>query len=316
MNLDRLYDSEKAKTSLGIIQQNRKTDRKSHIQISDIANKKGWESEMKVEKFFQPNCWRIIWADGSDTPHEVVFHMQGVVEGKCLPPFRKLNESKQIKKMRHTQQWITITGMGNEAFNNDREGIMELYAYFARISNGLAPVEFKKASEREVVEFGNRLFTPKEEAPDMEWADIQDDMDTLGFMQWVKKNEMGLIYGEENVVRYGEEYTKKTDDSSAGKKRTTDIIPQKIHVGDIVDVGFTMVGVEGGRVSQAKAKLLLRTITLIDSTHAQEWIKAKAKAQITGNTKRVQMGKRDFDDDDVEGTRKRFQRLSTNDDDD
>ncbi|KAJ3964958.1 hypothetical protein EV361DRAFT_955469 [Lentinula raphanica] len=316
MSLDKLYDIEKAKSSLDGIQKARKTDRKHHIQISEIGKEKGWDANMKIERFYQPNCWRIVWDNGSDAPNEVLFHMQGVVEGRCLPPFKKTTESRQIKKIHHTRQWITISGLGSDTFNNDRDGIMEVYATFARMVNGLGAVEFKKVNDREAVEFGNRLFTPKEEAPGMEWADIGDAVDSMGFMQWVRKNDVGLIYGEENVVRYGEEYTKYADakDKSNGKKRTSDIIPQKIHVGDIVDVGFTMIGVEGGRMSPPKARLLLRTITLIDSSHAQEWIKTKAKMQVTGNNKKLQTGKREFDDDDVEGTRKRFQRMSTNDD--
>ncbi|KAJ3823876.1 hypothetical protein F5880DRAFT_1506634 [Lentinula raphanica] len=272
MSLDKLYDIEKAK----------------------IGKEKGWDANMKIERFYQPNCWRIVWDDGSDAPNEVLFHMQGVVEGRCLPPFKKTTESRQIKKIRHTCQWITISGLGSsDTFNNDRDGIMEVYATFARMVNGLGAVEFKKVNDREAVEFGNRLFTPKEEAPGMEWADIGDAVHSMGFMQWVRKNNVGLIYGEENVVRYGEEYTKYADakDKSNGKKRTSDIIPQKIHVGDIVDVGFTMIGVEGGRMSPPKARLLLRTITLIDSSHAQEWIKTKAKMQVTGNNKKLQTGK-------------------------
>ncbi|KAJ3967449.1 hypothetical protein EV361DRAFT_953207 [Lentinula raphanica] len=279
--------------------------------------KKGWEADMRVEKFYQPNCWRIVWADESDTPNEVLFHMQGVVEGKSLPPFKKLSESRQIKKIRHTRQWIVISGLGNEAFSNDCEGIMEVYALFARIANASGPIQFKTVNEREAVEVGNRLFTPREEAPGMEWADVEEDVDSMGFMEWVKKNNIGLIHGEENVVRYGEEYTKFNDENktSEGKKRTKDIIPQKIHVGDIVDIGFTVVGVEGGKQSPAKAKLLLRTITLVDSSHAQDWIKAKANAQRnSGYVRKIQTGKREFDDDDIEGTRKRFQRLSTDDD--
>ncbi|KAJ3838972.1 hypothetical protein F5878DRAFT_660723 [Lentinula raphanica] len=318
MSLDKLYDFEKARTSLEMIQKERRKDRKNHIQISDIGKKKGWEANMKVEEFYQPHCWRLVWSDGSDVPHEVVFHMQGVVEGKSLPPFRKSAGSKQKNKIRHTRQWVTISGLGNEAFAKDREGIMEVYALFARIANGLGAIDFKSVNERDAVELGNRLFTPKGEAPGMEWADVEDDVDSTGFIQWVKKNDMGLTYGEENVVRYGEEYTKVTNENGTPveKKRTADMIPQKFHVGDIVDVGFTIIGVESGRTSPPKAKLLLRTITLVDSSHAQEWIKAKAKTQVMGGqVRKVQMGKREFDDDDVEGTRKRFQHLSTNDED-
>ncbi|KAJ3826640.1 hypothetical protein EV361DRAFT_870212 [Lentinula raphanica] len=314
MSIDTLYDLDQAKqgASLERIQGNRRKDRKNHTQISDIGKTKGWEANVKIVKFYEPNCWRMVQADGSDEPHEVVFHMQGIIEGKCLPPF-KTTTDRQTKKIRHIRQWIVISGLGNEAFEKDREGIMEVYALFARIANGVGGIEFKTTNERDMVEIGNRLFTPKDEAPNMEWAEIDEDMDSMGFMRWVKTNNIGLVYGEENVVKYGEEYTKITDSNPEGKKRTMDIIPQKLHVGDIVDVGFTMVGIEGGKMSAPKAKLLLRTVTLIDSKHAQDWIKAKAKAQVSGTTKKIQFGKRNFEDDEIEGTRKKFQLLTTQD---
>lgn len=49
--------------------------------------------------------------------------------------------------------------------------------------------------------------------------------------------------------------------------RTIRIPPQKLHVGDIVDVAFNMVAV--GKPNEQKAILLLRNITLLDATHTQ-----------------------------------------------
>ncbi|KAJ3778497.1 hypothetical protein FB446DRAFT_699203 [Lentinula raphanica] len=53
---------------------------------------------------------------------------------------------------------------------------------------------------------------------------------------------------------------------------------QKLHVGDTVDVGFSVVGIEKGR--DTKAHMVLRNITLLDARHAQAWLKVKTKSQL------------------------------------
>lgn len=45
------------------------------------------------------------------------------------------------------------------------------------------------------------------------------------------------------------------------------ITPQNLHVGDIVDIGFSMVVV--GKHENLKARMILRSIMLLDATHTQ-----------------------------------------------
>lgn len=51
--------------------------------------------------------------------------------------------------------------------------------------------------------------------------------------------------------------------------RTEKIRPDKLHVGDIVDVAFSVVGLERGKGKGGIAKLLLRSVEIIDGTHTQ-----------------------------------------------
>ncbi len=54
--------------------------------------------------------------------------------------------------------------------------------------------------------------------------------------------------------------------------RIAKIGPQKLHFGDIVDVGFSMIAIEKKGESgsnEADARLLLRSIMLLDATHTQ-----------------------------------------------
>ncbi|KAJ4496249.1 hypothetical protein C8J55DRAFT_484142 [Lentinula edodes] len=267
--MDKHYDSKAA--------DRRREDRPNHIQIGEVCGNKGWENGVEVTKYADPDCWRITWCDREDgEPQEMIFHMQGIVESKSLPPMRKLSE-KNKKKARHTRQWIVISGLGSQKFNSNCDGIMDVYALFARLVDGQGCIELKNDKNRMAVELGSRMFTPKEEAPGVEWVEVHKDMDTNGFMEWVRSSDLELVYGEDNVVKYGEEYTNRD-----GKKRTEDIKPQKIHVGDLVD----------------------------------KWIKARALDQLNqkAGSARLQLKKRTLsDDDEVEGTRKRFVLMSADD---
>ncbi|KAJ3803742.1 hypothetical protein F5876DRAFT_84552 [Lentinula aff. lateritia] len=108
-----------------------------------------------------------------------------------------------------------------------------------------------------------------------------------------------FVYGEENIVLYGEE---KTDASRHNK--TVRISPQKLHVGDIVDIAFSMVAF--GKGNKLKARLLLCNITLLD-----KWLKQKAKNQfLSVKSQPMLRRRREFDnDEDEEDARKRMRHM-------
>ncbi|KAJ3891666.1 hypothetical protein GG344DRAFT_65265 [Lentinula edodes] len=287
---EQVKHSKKSKVIGGI------TDQTTSKSVRYKRKNDEWKSRVELLKFEGPECWRMTWSEhngecnsGSvSEPQEVVFHMQGVIEEKCLPPLKRQSE-KTMQKARHTRQWIVISGLGSVAFDNDCEGIMEVYAMFARALNGLACVEFKNVNNRRAVELGNRMFTPRNQAPEMEWVDIDRQVDMHGAMHRVRNSDLGLVHGEENVVLYGEEFT-----SEEGKKRYRR--EQQNHFeGEVAaPIGNTI----RWKVHAANAG-------------KQEWIKAKAMAQVNVGTTRKQLKKRVFDDDEVEGTRKKFQMMST-----
>ncbi|KAH7880299.1 uncharacterized protein C8R40DRAFT_1165227 [Lentinula edodes] len=126
-----------------------------------------------------------------------------------------------------------------------------------------------------MIEVSNQIFTPKSDAPSMNPVKVRKDVDENGFIERVNATDTMYVYGEENIVLYSEE---KLDQE--GGKKTIRIPPQKLHVGDIVDVAFNMVAV--GKPNEQKAILLLRNITLLDATHTQthgmqKWLKQKVK---------------------------------------
>jgi hypothetical protein len=49
---------------------------------------------------------------------------------------------------------------------------------------------------------------------------------------------------------------------------TDEIPPQNIHVGDLVDIAFSVIGVEGNSLKKGgRPVLVLRSVTLLDDTH-------------------------------------------------
>lgn len=87
----------------------------------------------------------------------------------------------------------------------DVDAILDVYALFSRNVTGLGMMQTKGTSELPLIEAGNRIFTPKIEAPSMQPAEIQTGIDSDGFIANVNAFDTSYVYGEENVVLYGEE---------------------------------------------------------------------------------------------------------------
>ncbi|KAH7874311.1 uncharacterized protein C8R40DRAFT_1070122 [Lentinula edodes] len=170
---------------------------------------------------------------------EVILHMQGVLKDKKLPPIRSGLVGQHEEK---TATPMTIHHPHTWPEDNGHEG-----------HNGMT-------NARDV------------EAPYMNPTTVNPEMDKNAFIKRMNATNGMFVYGEENVVLYGEEWIDAT-----GHKKTVRIPPQRLHVGDIVYVAFSRVTF--GRGSELKARLLLGNITLLDATHTKKWLKEKVKPQ-------------------------------------
>ncbi|KIK71649.1 hypothetical protein GYMLUDRAFT_977696 [Collybiopsis luxurians FD-317 M1] len=159
-----------------------------------------------------------------------------------------------------------------------------------------------------ILEIGSRLFTLRKEAPNMPWADIDEEMDSNGFINNVKNSRVPFVYGDKNVVNYGEELT--ADD---GVKSTAKTSAAKLHAGDIVDVAFSIIGIEGNSTGKGgQALLLLQSVMLLDTSCTSEWLKKKAMPKKNAPAKAgLQLKKQGaFDDKDPGEARKQFQSMT------
>ncbi|KAJ3892200.1 hypothetical protein GG344DRAFT_64823 [Lentinula edodes] len=267
--------------------------------------RKGWEDSVEIRKFEEPSCWRMTQSDANGI-FEVILHMQGVLEDKRLPPIRgELTK----KRLQHLRQSITVSGLGVKNFAKDVDSVYDMYALFSRHVPGLKIMATKGTAERPMLEMSNRIFTPKVEAPNMNPATVNPEMDENGFIERINATNGMFVYGEENIVLYGEERMDATgrkkwvtlaSHKKTGKTKLTVFKePSAFHLRDCTMVAF-------GRGSELKARLLLRNITLLDATHTQKWLKEKVKAQSLNIRMQPTLKRRLEFEDDGENTGKRM----------
>lgn len=116
--------------------------------------------------------------------------------------------------MQHIRQSITVSELGSKAFGGDVDFVFDLYAFFACHIPGLKFDATKGMSEQPMLEMSNRIFTPKVKAPNMNPAKVDKQMDENGVIEQMNAMDAMFVYGEENIVLYGEEKT----DASRHKK--------------------------------------------------------------------------------------------------
>ncbi|KAE9386019.1 hypothetical protein BT96DRAFT_949430 [Gymnopus androsaceus JB14] len=281
-------------------------DRLNHegyIHISKFLQKVGWQETVEIIRTQEPPAWRMVHKGEGEELIEVILHVQGVVEETRLPPFK--GNSEDIKKKQHMKQSIVIGGLGTDNFAKDMDGILDVYALFARNVKGLRILEMRSSEGQAVIEASNRIFTPRAEALSMQPAEVPPEIDHNNYIANVNAFDPKFVYGEENEVMYGEERI-----NDEGKKR--------FHVRDIVDIGFCMIIV--GKAENLKATVLLRTITLLDAMHTQKvtgrlntqkWLKTKAIRHNQSSGKgQVSLKKRERFEEDEEDARKKMKKLA------
>ncbi|KAJ3834687.1 hypothetical protein F5878DRAFT_644937 [Lentinula raphanica] len=291
--MDAHYDSKKAVEAFEARREMEMVNPKN-MHVSRLTEKGGWEDWVEILRLENPSCWRMVKmtkpdaADKQEMVEEYQLHVQGILEDKRLPPIRGENNSQ--KKKQHLRQTVTLSAFNSPKFMEDVEHIMDVVALFARHVPGIQQTGIRQVGEKMVIEIGNRVFTPKHEAPMMQPVEVDRLVDENGYIAQVNRTDTAFVYGDENVVYYGEEKTE-----ADGGRRVLDISPQKFHVGDIVDVGFGVMGIGKGR--DAKARCV-------------ESVRAKQQLRITNVGPVLTLRKRPGQEEDEEDTRKKMTRMN------
>ncbi|KAF5379611.1 hypothetical protein D9757_009195 [Collybiopsis confluens] len=102
-----------------------------------------------------------------------------------------------------------VSGLGDPTFEDDKNALLDIYAYVARHVNGNSDLALKDLNGRKMVEIGAQIFTLKADAPEMELAVPEEGVDRYRFIKSVTGLESKIMYGANNVVYHDTKQLRK-----------------------------------------------------------------------------------------------------------
>ncbi|TFK57741.1 hypothetical protein BDN72DRAFT_866524, partial [Pluteus cervinus] len=218
-----------------------------------------------------PASWRLVKQSG-DASEEVIFTMQGVIEGKNLPP---MIEDPKIphNKAQFLTQSVTLSGLGTPTFEESLSALTKMYTVFCRqFPEGRVlplPTAESCIGVGESLTFSNRYFTKRAEGPHMRAISFSSIIDPKKYLTRMLSST--LIHTEENEVQY---FTRYAD--MARQYKYLPAVPQQFRLGDIVEVQFSLV-VYQMRTQYYVVKPMLYSIALLDGRYADELVMRATK---------------------------------------
>ncbi|KAF8874592.1 hypothetical protein BD779DRAFT_1408722, partial [Infundibulicybe gibba] len=212
--------------------------------------------DLKIASLEHPKTWRLV--NTTSEIEEMVFTIQGILCAKDLPPLSQ-RPTVQASRYRFLKQGITITGLGSPTFERALNGARQLFGLFdCHFAEGkLEPWGMGTHEDYTALEFGNRYFTLKKDAPGMVEVPFGPGVDSHGILKDMAKKG-GYIHGEENVVVYFQQHTDKD-----GTRIFRTAGPHIFWVGDLVEIqaSFVVVPLRG---DYCRMLGILRSMALID----------------------------------------------------
>ncbi|TFK62689.1 hypothetical protein BDN72DRAFT_776823 [Pluteus cervinus] len=213
-----------------------------------------------------PASWRLVKQSG-DKSEEVIFTMQGVIEGKNLPPVGDSLVSRIPNNKAHFMtQSVTLSGLGTPTFEESLSALTEMYTVFCRqFPEGRVlplPTAESCIGIGGSLTFSNRHFTKRAEGPHMKAVPFSSLVDPKKYLTRMLSST--LIHTEENEVQY---FTRYSDMGQNYKYLPAG--PQQFRLGDIVEVQFSMV-VYQMRTQYYVVKPMLYSVALLDGKYANE----------------------------------------------
>ncbi|PBK87462.1 hypothetical protein ARMGADRAFT_1085482 [Armillaria gallica] len=259
--MDSFYNKSKAAALVDELASERKSQYPEGFYLSELNLGAQWQRRLDFIQRLDPAEWRLVCNDEEDAATEVLFVVHGAVSSRDLAPMiSKVNTKKAL----YLRQGLTVTGYGAESFARAVEAIPKLFALFSR------DIGEHNMSEMDCM------------AQDLSELLITKDMDPHGYLANIAGDK--YVYTDDNQVRF---YERKT--TASGEREFVEVSPNKIQVGDIVEmhVSFTAVPLKGGR---KKVVSVLRSITLLDGNLTEEAVAAKSNIRIQASTLKRKKG--------------------------
>lgn len=186
----------------------------------------------------------------------------------------------RASRPRFLRQGLSLTGLGDQAFDEIVTKIARAHGLFKRSLGDqlLDSSVFSAFKDFNTVDMGNRYFTSRSEAANDDIVKMESDVDPLGILQKAAGGD--LVHCEDNQVLYFEKQIRKELSDYEYVKhylsrptltiyyRFKKVSPAIFQIGDLVEVQVSMVALPQ-RGAKAKASLILRSISLMDSRFSQ-----------------------------------------------
>ncbi|TFK59720.1 hypothetical protein BDN72DRAFT_905595 [Pluteus cervinus] len=247
--------------------------------LHSFVKMSGWENAYTLTYNANPASWRLVKQskkEDEEAGEEVIFTLQGVVEGKNLPPV--LEDPKVPRSKAHfLHQSVTLSGLETATFEESLTALQEMYTVFSRQfpEGRLMPWQAGTSTlgDGGSITLSNRYFTKRSEGQQMQSVPFAANVDPKKIL--TRMLNSSLIHTEENDVQYFMRY------GDLGRNfKYSSANPQNFRIGDIVEVQFSLV-VYRMRTEHYVLKPMLYSIALLEGKFGNELAKQQLSATPT-----------------------------------
>ncbi|RXW14061.1 hypothetical protein EST38_g11793 [Candolleomyces aberdarensis] len=202
---------------------------------------------------------------------EVVMKIPGVLCSKILPPLKRIPGRAGASQVRNLRQQVKVTGGGQLSFNAALDKVMSLFETFKQHvgASKVLPYDNIPFEGERTLESHARYFTDRDLVPYEKNESFLPGVDPHQVLRRIQPDS--FIHAQDNRVEYCTEEL-----SASGAILVQPCDPSVFHVGDIVDMVFSFVGIPV-KDGMYKVILNLRGLTLVNADLRKESVNAELR---------------------------------------
>ncbi|KAJ7251670.1 hypothetical protein C8J57DRAFT_1238498 [Mycena rebaudengoi] len=194
--------------------------------------------------------------DCAGDPREITFTVVGMLLDMDIPPNR-LN----TRNIPFFLQHATIVGLGTEKFEKAMDKIAQVAVEveLAFEDNNVEPWTPSGGADElgDTLQTSCRFFTLSKEAPTVQIVVFDKHVDPAGVL--TNTLAKGIFHCVDNEVSY----------MNMEGGRLVPKNPSAFRIGDIVELGFSVVAFKGSQEARAVVKLVMRSLIFLDGSHTR-----------------------------------------------
>ncbi|KAJ7232388.1 hypothetical protein C8J57DRAFT_1533111 [Mycena rebaudengoi] len=203
-----------------------------------------------------PKAQKATMKDCAGDPREITFTVIGMLLDMDIPPVKRgrLN----TRNIPFFRQHATIVGLGTEKFEKAMDKIAQVAVEveLAFEDNNVEPWTPSGGADElgDTLQTSCRLFTLSKEAPTSQIVAFDKHVDPAGVL--TNTLAKGRFYCVDNEVSY----------MNMEGGRLVPKNPSAFRIGDIVELGFSVVAFKGSQEARAVVKLVMRSLIFLDGS--------------------------------------------------